>query len=248
MRFGNTVGPFVDRIPDTPESFDFVEPTLGEGTVPLDSVDPAAIRADCAAADVDLVAHLPIDLPLVHGIPEVDEGVQRYQERALDVAAEKGVVHCTRGRGGPGRETFAGTVERLADSGRDRGVEVVFENLGQLDRGYDLDTVGEVLADADAAMCFDVAHAFLEGEQPVVDEFLASHADLLSHLHVHDARARRGESHITIGAGEIDYDPVAAELAAAGFDGTVAVEVFAPDVRLCEHSADVVRTAFETAN
>lgn len=60
----------------------------------------------------------------------------------------------------------------------------------------------------------------------------------------YDVRRRRAETHITIGAGELDYDPVAAELSQAGFDGTVAVEVFAPDVRLSTHSADVVREAF----
>lgn len=249
MRYGNTVGPFFDRIADTPSSFDFVEPTIGESAVPLDDVDPAAVRAHCEAADVDLVVHLPIDISLVQAAPEVADGLHAYLERALDLAAEmgaeKGVAHCDAGRGARGDvDRLRKNVRRLDEAGQVRGVEVVFENLGMLEKGYSLDTVGDVLADTGAAMCFDVGHAYQEGGQDAVDEFLASHADLVGHLHVHDVRGR-GDSHVTVGAGEIDYDPVAVELAAAGFDGTVGVEVFAPDVRLCEHSMDVLRNAFQ---
>lgn len=249
MRYGNTVGPFFDRIADTPASFDFVEPTIGESAVPLEAVDPAAIRADCEAAGVDLVVHLPIDLSLVQAAPEVADGLHAYLERALDLAAEmgaeKGVAHCDAGRGARcDVDRLRENVRRLAEAGEARGVEVVFENLGMLEKGYSLDAVGDVLADSDASMCFDVGHAFQEGGQDAVDDFLASNADLVSHLHVHDVRGR-GDSHITVGAGDVDYDPVAAELAAAGFDGTVAIEVFAPDARLCEHSMDAVRGTFQ---
>lgn len=249
MQYGNSIGPFLDRIPDTPEGFAFVEPSLGEANVPLRDVDPDRIRERCGAADLDLIVHLPIEQPLVQGPPEHADGVHAYFDRALaltaEMGAEKAVTHCTANRGSRGDvDRLRENVRRLDAAGQEHGVEVTFENLGHLDRGYDLDTVGEVLADCDVPICFDVGHAYQEGGQEAVERFLAAYAEQVSHLHVHDARSR-GDSHLALGDGEIDYGPVAAELTAAEFDGTVTVESFTPDMRLIEHSLDVLREAFE---
>lgn len=249
MQYGNSIGPFLDRIPDTPGEFAFVEPTLGEANIPLREVDTDQIRKRCAAAGLEIVVHLPIEQPLVHAPPEHADGVHAYFDRALALAAEMGaekaVTHCTANRGSRGDVgLLRENVRRLDESGEKHGVEVTFENLGHLDRGYSLETVGEVLADCDASVCFDVGHAYQEGGQEAVERFLAGHAERVSHLHVHDARAR-GDSHLTLGDGEIDYGPVATELSVAGFDGTVTIESFTPDMRLVERSLAVLRAAFE---
>jgi sugar phosphate isomerase/epimerase len=248
MRYGNSVGPFLDRIPEMPAVFDFVEPSLGEANIPLREFDAAQVREHCDAANLDVILHLPIEQPLVHGPPEHADGVHAYFDRALalaaEVGAEKAVAHCTVSRGRRGDvDALRQNVRRLDAAGKQHGVRVTFENLGHLDRGYALDTVGEVLRDCDAACCFDVGHAYMEGGQPAVDAFLAEQVGLVSHLHVHDVRAR-GDSHLTIGDGEIDYDTVAAALTDAGFDGTVTIESFTPDTRLVEHSLDVLQEAF----
>lgn len=248
MEFGNSLGRFLSRIPETPDGFDFVEPSLGASNVPLDELDAAAVRTACDAADLGVVVHLPIEQPLVHAPPEHADGVHAHFARALDLAADLGatraVAHCTANRGSrDDPDLLRENVRRLDAAGADRGVEVAFENLGHIDRGYDLDTVGEVLRDCDAACCFDVGHAYQEGGQAAAERFLDDHADLVTHVHAHDARAR-GDSHLTLGDGEIDYAPVAAELDAAGFDGTVTLESFTPETRLLEHSLDVLRDAF----
>jgi hypothetical protein len=53
MEFGNSLGPFLENIPETSELFDFIEPSLGASNVPLDDVDAGAVRADCEAAGFD---------------------------------------------------------------------------------------------------------------------------------------------------------------------------------------------------
>ncbi len=249
MQYGTSIGPFLDRIPDVPDAFSFVEPSLGESNVPLRNLDTEQIRQHCEAADLARIVHLPIEQPLVHAPPEHADGVHAHFDHALELAAElgaeKAVAHCTANRGSRGDAALLReNVRRLAAAGERHGVAVTFENLGHLDRGYSLDTVGAALADCDVQVCFDVGHAYQEGGQAAVEAFLADHAGHVSHLHVHDARAR-GDSHLTLGDGEIDYEPVAAELVAAGFDGTVSIESFTPDMRLLEHSLDVVRDAFE---
>lgn len=249
MKFGNSIGPFLDRIPDTPERFAFVEPALGEANVPLGDIKPDRIRERCAAEGLDLIVHLPIEQALVQGPPEHADGVHSHFDRTLALAAEMGaekvVAHCTANRGCRGDvDKLRENVRRLDAAGEDHGVTVTFENLGHLTRGYSLDTVGAVLSACDAAICFDVGHAYQEGGQTAVERFLDAHAERVNHLHVHDARAR-GDSHLTLGDGEIDYEPVGAELAAAGFDGTVTVESFTPDMRLLEHSLDVLQDVFD---
>lgn len=251
MQYGNSVGPFLDRIPETPATFDFVEPSLGEMNIPLREFSPETVRSRCEAENLDLVIHLPIEQPLVHAPPEHADGTHAYLERALDLAAAAGadraVAHCTANRGSrDDLELFRQNVRRLDAAGAERGVEVTFENLGKLDRGYDLDTVGAVLGDCDAACCFDVGHAFEEGGQAAIESFLADYAHLVTHLHVHDVRAR-GDTHLALGDGQIDFDPVAEELTAAGFDGTVTIESFSPDLELCERSAEKLRAAFDRA-
>jgi sugar phosphate isomerase/epimerase len=251
MEFGNSLGPFLDRIPNTPDAFDFVEPSLGASNVPLDDIDPEAVRADCEAAGVGVVVHLPIEQPLVHAPAEHADGAHAYFERALDIAADLGadraVAHCTANRGSRNDiDLFCENVRRLDAAGEARGVEVTFENLGQIDRGYDIDTVGEVLRDCGVACCFDAGHAYQEGGRPAVERFLRDHADLVTHVHPHDVRAR-GDSHLTLGDGEVDYELVASELLDAGFDGTVTLESFSPDLRLVEHSRSVLQDAFGDA-
>lgn len=251
MEFGNSLGPFLDRIPDTPDTFDFVEPSLGTSNVPLDELNTDAVRADCEAADLGIVVHLPIEQPLVHAPPEHADGVHAYFERALDTAAdlgaERAVAHCTANRGSrDDLDLFRENVRRLDAAGADHGIEVTFENLGHIDRGYDIDTVGEVLRDCDAACCFDAGHAYQEGGQDAVERFVDDYADLVTHVHAHDVRAR-GDSHLALGDGEIDYDPVAEELLEAGFDGTVTIESFSPDLRLVEQSLTVLEEAFADA-
>lgn len=93
-------------------------------------------------------------------------------------------------------------------------------------------------------MCFDVAHAYAEGGNDAIDDFLGSYADLVSHLRVHDARSC-GDGHLPVGAGAVDLDLVVDRLTTAGFDGTVAVEAFADDLALCVDSLRRTRAAFE---
>jgi sugar phosphate isomerase/epimerase len=77
----------------------------------------------------------------------------------------------------------------------------------------------------------------MEGDNAAIRRFLRRHADRVSHLHCHDVR-RRGDTHVPVGAGEVDYDLVSAEL--DGFDGTVALEVFTDDDALLRDSAERV--------
>ncbi|MFW6000708.1 MAG: sugar phosphate isomerase/epimerase family protein, partial [Halorubrum sp.] len=121
--------------------------------------------------------------------------------------------------------------------GREAGVEVVVENVGHQHAGLQLSVLGEIARETDTPVCFDFGHAYMEGGNKAIRRFLRSHGDRISHLHCHDVR-RRGDTHLPVGAGEVDYDLVASEL--AEFDGTVALEVFTDDATLLVDSAERV--------
>lgn len=235
MDVGASVGPYLEDIPDLPDRFEFAEISIGEGEVTPDEVDHEALRADLAAADLDLVVHLPFRQPLATTVERIDEANLAYLDELLGecatLGARKAVVHVT--VRAPGQVDTADVVgarllpamERVAAAGEDRGVEVCFENVGNVG-GVALDAVGGLTAQADLPLCFDVGHAYMEHGNAAIGEFLAVHGDRVSHLHVHDARDR-GDTHIPVGSGEVDYGVVADAI--PGFDGTVTVEVFTDD-------------------
>ena len=100
---------------------------------------------------------------------------------------------------------------------------------------------GELARETDTPICFDVGHAYMEGDNKAIKRFLRRYGDRISHLHCHDVR-RRGDTHLPVGAGEVDYDLVESEL--GGFDGTVALEVFTDDETLLLDSAERIAERF----
>ena len=241
MDLGLTVGDDLDRLAAASERFDFYELGIGEPTLVPGDIDPD--RLDTALAGRDLLVHLPYSQPLTSYAPEVNEAIVAYQRRLLDAAgdlgAEKAVLHATSADRDDVdfRDVAADQLRRVADAGREAGVEVVVENVGHHHGGLQLSVLGEIADETDTPICFDVGHAYMEGGNKAIKRFLRSHGDRISHLHCHDVR-RRGDTHIPVGAGEIDYAILESEL--SGFDGTVALEVFTDDETLLVDSAERV--------
>ena len=241
MDLGLTVGDDLDRLAASPARFDFCDLGLGEPTLVPGAIDPE--RIDRALAGRDLVVHLPYSQRLATYVPEINDAIVDYQRRLLTAAgelgAEKAVLHATSADRDDVafRETAADQLERIADVGREAGVEVVVENVGHQHAGLQLSVLGDIARETDTPICFDVGHAYMEGDNKAIKRFLRSHGDQISHLHCHDVR-RRGDTHLPVGAGEVAYDLLASEL--DGFDGTVAIEVFTDDDALLVDSAERV--------
>ncbi|MWV63959.1 TIM barrel protein [Halorubrum sp. JWXQ-INN 858] len=238
MRIGLTVGDDLGRLADSPPAFDFVELGIGSGSLPPETIDPD--RLDRALAGRDLLVHLPYSQPLTSYADEINDAIVAYQRRLLetvgDLGAEKAVLHATSADRDDVafREVAAAQLRRVADAGREAGVEVVVENVGHHHGGLQLSVLGDLARETGTPVCFDVGHAYMEGDNKAIRRFLRSNGDLVSHLHLHDVR-RRGDTHIPVGAGEVDYEMLSDEL--VGFEGTVALEVFTDDDALLLDSA-----------
>jgi len=241
MDIGLTVGDDLDRLAASPSRFDFCELGVGEPTLVPGEIDRG--RLTDALNGRDLLVHLPYSQRLATYVPEVNNAIVGYQRRLLeaagDLGAEKAVLHATSADRDDTefREVAADQLRRVADAGREAGVEVVVENVGHQHAGLQLSVLGDLARETDTPICFDLGHAYMEGDNKAIKRFLRSHSDRISHLHCHDVR-RRGDTHLPVGAGEVDYGLVESEL--SDFDGTVALEVFTDDETLLLDSAERV--------
>ncbi|GAB3696838.1 sugar phosphate isomerase/epimerase family protein [Halorubrum pallidum] len=241
MDVGITVGDDLDRLAASSGQFDFCELGVGEPTLVPGEIDRE--RLSDALAGRDLCVHLPYSQRLASYAPEINDAIVAYQRRLLeaagDLGASKAVLHATSADRDDVafREVAANQLRRVADAGRDAGVEVVVENVGHQHEGLQLSVLAEIAEETDTPICFDVGHAYMEGGNKAVQRFLRRHGDRISHLHCHDVR-RRGDTHLPIGAGEVDYEIVETHL--PEFDGTVALEVFTDDETLLLDSAERV--------
>ncbi|WP_254862972.1 sugar phosphate isomerase/epimerase family protein [Halovivax gelatinilyticus] len=243
---GLTVGDSLDRFEATVAGFDFAELSIGDDTaIDRDSIE--RIEAIRTETGTDLCVHLPYEQVVATGVAELDDAIIDYQSRLLALAGEMGatkaVLHGTvrKTQDTDLRPVFATQLESIGRAATDAGVELVVENVGHQARGLPLSVLGDLASETDTAVCFDVGHAYMEDKMNGIERFLSGYADIVSHLHVHDVRSR-GDTHLPIGAGEIEYGPVVERL--EPFDGTIAVEVFTDDISLLRDSATRIRRAF----
>ncbi|MFB6203322.1 MAG: sugar phosphate isomerase/epimerase family protein [Candidatus Nanohaloarchaea archaeon] len=231
MRTGFSIGPFPDRVSDVPDEFDFVELSLGEHEIPPDEIDADEFRGELEKAGKDLVVHLPFRQPAATSVPAFNEAELEYMEELLEFSAElgasKAVLHgnVRDAASEDELEKFREQVDRLEEISEDHGIEICYENVGQVKGGVELFTLGEILEEKNASMTFDVGHAYMEVGQDRMEDFLDEYSHLVSHLHVHDCRDR-GDSHISVGEGEIEFGPVADMLESP----SICIEVFTDDV------------------
>lgn len=241
MELGLTVGDEIERIERTASDFAFVEFGLAEKTPIPDGIDDDELQSALDATETALDVHLPFKQVVSTPVPEINDAIVAHQRRLLEwagsVGARKAVLHGTvrDPYDTDQRETFATQLETIADVGREAGVEVVVENVGHQRHGLQLSVLGDLACETGTPVCFDVGHAYMEDGNDGVKRFAKRYGDLVSHLHVHDAR-QRGDTHIPAGAGEIEYDILTEHL--ADFDGTVGVEVFTDDVKHLQDTAE----------
>jgi len=236
MDIGLTVGDSIERIEATAERFDFVELSVDSG----EDIEEAQLRSALKAVDADLCVHLPYEQVVATPVSEINDAIVEYQSRLLrwagTLGATKATLHGTAHNpyNVDLRPVFAEQLEAISAAGAEAGVEVVVENVGHQKQGLQLSVLGDLTRETETPVCFDVGHAYMEDGNDGIKRFLRGYGDLVSHLHVHDARSR-DDTHIPIGAGEIDYSILTDQL--DGFGGTVAVEVFTDDVPLLCDSA-----------
>lgn len=244
MDIGVTVGDNPDRIDRIGDAFEFVELGIGEAAALPGELSPTEVRERTATVECGTAVHLPFKQELVTPVPELNEAITAYLARLLEWAGEidarYAVVHAT-ARNPSDTSLRPLAAEQLAaiDEAADaHDVTVTVENVGHQTKGFPLSVVAEIASEAAVPLCFDVGHAFMEGDE-ALERGLTRHAEQIAYLHVHDVR-ERGDTHLPIGAGEVDFGLLADQWDA--LDADIALEIFTDDRGHLLDSADRVRT------
>lgn len=223
---------------------DLVELLL-DGPHARNRVDAEAVRSALATHDRRLVVHLPFGVALTSPHEHVRAGLRREFaatiECAADLGAEKAVVHPTADAWDLGwgaealREHVAASVDDLARTADDHGVELCVENV--LDGPVPLDGLPELVAGTPAGITFDVSHALLAGHDEAEQaSFLETHRKSVSHLHLADTRGTDDDEHLPLGVGTTDWR-TALDPLRSGWNGTITLEIGTLDL---DHIVDSV--------
>jgi len=215
------------------EGFDYVE-ILVDGEHRVDRLDAQRERITDAleAGGLDLVVHLPFPTDIGSPYEEIQHGAVETQKRcietAVDLGAEKGVLHpessAWEGAWDPEelRPHVDDAVQELVEFGAEDGFEICAENI--FGNVYTVETIDGLLAETDASMTLDTGHARITGfDSAATASFVETHADRISHVHLNDTRGPSDE-HLPFGAGSIDFE-VIFDAFPSDWTGTLSLEV-----------------------
>ena len=226
------------------EGFDYVE-ILVDGEVNVNRLDAqrSIITDALSAGDLDLVVHLPFPTDIGSPYEEIQHGAVETQKRcietAVDLGAEKGVLHPESSAWDVAWEPATlrphvdDAVQELVEFGTERGFEICAENIfGSV---YTIEAIDGLLANTDTAMTLDTGHARITGfDASETASFVETHADRISHVHLNDTRGPSDE-HLPFGAGTIDFE-VIFDAFPSDWTGTLSLEIATESYDYLRHS------------
>lgn len=220
------------------DGFDYVDLTLEAPRAEPGEIDVKVVRQILDDHRLGLICHaapyLPVDNPAV-GIRSaaLDELL-----RCLDAAAALGArLLTTHYLGFPsfwpesaGYELYAQLYLRLCAEGAQRNVLVAMEN--HPNNAHQLKAFREIFSRCpNLYLLLDVGHTNVDVPKNLAREYLFALADRLAHVHASDNDGT-DDQHLPLGApfrGGVAWSRIMADLRSFHYDGTVTLEVFAPD-------------------
>ena len=188
-----------------------------EGELPLLEQPEAARRLGLAVEN----AHAPFDGCNSLWLPgEAGDAYVRRLITCVEGCAAAGVpalvVHLTDEAAPPACCPLGGErIRRVVEAAEDKGVRLAFENLRHAPH------LLNACPSPAAGFCYDSGHHHIAcREQP----FLERYGGRLTALHLHDNDGKRDLHHLPLD-GSLNWDALAAELAATGYSGGISLEV-----------------------
>ena len=223
---------------------DYVELML-DGHHERSDLDADAVADAADDANLDLLVHLPFALDIGSPFEHVREGAIRELSAAAPFGAEKAVVHASSDAWRPAwdeatiQDAILESLSELEVVAEEVGVELCVENIPG--EWFGLDEFERLFDEIDLSMTFDTGHAYIEGYDSAAQaEFVAEHADRISHVHVNDTR-KQADEHVPVGSGFLDFGRILDPLE----DATLSIEVFTPSYEYVGLSANNLRRAVD---
>jgi sugar phosphate isomerase/epimerase len=226
----------------------FIDLTLEPPLAASWKVDRQAIRRALEQHRLGVVGHTAFYLPIASGIEEIRRATLEELRRCADVFAEIGAqwmnVHPDRHAPMHDRrflvEKNVTTLGELIPYAAGRGVGVMVENLpGDFNTAPDLGQLLDPLPEL--GLHLDIGHANLMVAHNTVEELLAAYGSRLRHVHLHDNKGGGADLHLPLGTGTVDLRGSVRLLQSIDYNGTITLEVFAPDRHHLAYSRDLLQ-------
>ena len=137
------------------------------------------------------------------------------------------------------------SLHEMHDTSLATGVGLMVENLpGAFNTVKELAELLDPVPDL--GLHLDIGHANLLVERNTTEELVAPFGKRIAHVHLHDNNGGHADLHLPLGAGHVDYVQHLRSLKKAGYNGTITLEVFAPDRSYLKHSRDILRRTWDS--
>jgi len=224
-RFGELGFAYVDLTAEAPQA-----------TPELLDKHEKQIRDALSTSKMKVVGHTPWFFEIAHPYESIRRAVMSEMKASISACAKFGAekvgIHPDpMSFTHPSRDKFLSVYsESVAELNKhciDLGVTLLIETYE--DRFLRPDELERVfLRFPDVRFTLDIGHVFLNGGDAAIERMVKRFADRLLHVHASD-NAGDKDRHLPIGAGKINWEKAVKALKAAGYDGTVTLEVFSQD-------------------
>lgn len=225
--------------------FDFVDLTLEPPAARADRVDARRLRIALEKHGLGVVGHTAYYLPFASAYDSIQNAAVGEAAKCLEVFAEVGatVMNLHLDCRAPGYDTVwinqrnVRALEMLLPASERLGVRLMVENTD----GDDADSLAPVLdALPVVGLHLDIGHANIGTRKSHTPSLLGAYKSRLMHVHLSDNKGR-GDDHLAIGAGTIDWKRELKTLKASGYDGTMTLECFYGDSELLRYAQNKVK-------
>lgn len=232
--------------------FDFIDLTLEPPLAGAWRIDVPALRETLQQHQLRVVGHTAYYLPLCSPFESLRRAAVNELKLCLEIFGKLGAawmnIHPDSKAPLHDRkfviERNLQTIRELLPVAHEAGVGLMIENLpGSFNTVAQLAELLEPVPEL--GLHLDIGHANLLVERNTTEDLLAAYGRRLQHVHLHDNKGGSSDLHLPLGSGTVDTPRYLAALQAAGYDGTITLEVFTPDRRHLDYSRQVLRQMWD---
>jgi len=232
--------------------FEFIDLTLEPPVALAGRVDLPALRDLLQKHNLPVVGHTAYYLPMCSPFESIRKAAVEELTECVAAFAQLGAkwmnIHPDRTAPMHDRKFI---IDRNLQSLRElfvvankAGIGLMIENLpGSFNTVKQLSELLDPLPEL--GLHLDIGHANLLTDRNTTSDLLTAYGSRLRHVHLHDNKGGHDDLHLPLGAGTIEVPHYIHLLQAAGYDGTITLEVFTPDRHYLAYSRDVLRRIWD---
>jgi sugar phosphate isomerase/epimerase len=215
--------------------FDYIDLTLEHPKAHIDTIDKQEVLAALKASGLGVVGHTTYYLPFGSPINSLRQAAIEDVIKTLAFYKEAGAktvtVHPDSGVGTMETKVSVSlnalSFKIISDEAAKHDLTIVVENVPGIFSS--VEALNTLLSTVPALRFhLDVGHAFVGGNK--FKQLISMFKTKIVHVHLSDNRMR-GDDHMPIGAGNINWPEIIPAIKATGYDATFTLEVFANDPR-----------------